>query len=99
MDARIESEILVNASISSDGTVEAAVEGTCEIGSTVGGMPLPEKYDGSYELIPDFEEHRLPTRNKRMTNDVTMTAIPVHYVSNESGGTTVTIGRIGISNG
>lgn len=94
-----EYETTVYASLESSGELDAAVECSAEVGASISGNPAVPSYSGEYELIPDFEEHRLATKNKKMLDDVRMTAIPVHYVSNESGGTTVTIGRISVSNG
>lgn len=48
-------------------------------------------YTGAYTVTPKPAAQRLATRQKRMTDDVTVQAIPYYEVSNESG-TTVTIG-------
>lgn len=50
-----------------------------------------EPYTGAYTVTPKMMEQRLATKQKRMTDDVTVQAIPYYEVSNESG-TTVTIG-------
>ena len=51
-------------------------------------------YTGDYVVDPDFEQNILPTRNKTLTQDVTVNAIDVSRVSNTSGGVTVYIGGI-----
>lgn len=50
-------------------------------------------YDGLYEVTPRVEGQTLPTRDKHMTDDVTIQAIPIHYVSNSAGGNTVYIAK------
>lgn len=52
---------------------------------------LPD-YEGEYTIIPSVEEQTMQTKNKTMTNDVTIMAIPYAEVSNSTGGKTVTIG-------
>ncbi|MGN1115955.1 MAG: hypothetical protein ACI4TH_05270 [Candidatus Ornithomonoglobus sp.] len=54
-------------------------------------------YQGAYLVEPDFTEHVLATKNKMLTDDVTVNAIEVQRVSNTSGGRTVYIG--GLING
>lgn len=54
-----------------------------------GGGP---KYDGSYEVTPNFEEQILETKDKIMEQDVEVHKIPVWEVSNTAGGKTIIIG-------
>lgn len=49
------------------------------------------KYEGEYEVIPTVEGLELETRDKYMTDDVKIRAIPFYEVSNQSGGNTVYI--------
>lgn len=51
-------------------------------------------YTGSYIIDPDFEGQVLQTRQKYMTDNVTVNPIQVESVSNTSGGRTVYIGGI-----
>ena len=51
-----------------------------------------DPYTGDYTVIPRRENIVLPTRNKAMTDDVTVLEIPYVAVSNPSGGKTYTIG-------
>lgn len=51
-----------------------------------------EPYEGAYEVDPEFDPIVLGTREKWMTDDVTVNAITVSRVSNPQGGKTVTIG-------
>lgn len=53
---------------------------------------LPPRYSGPYDVIPDFTVQTLQTENKMLTGNVTVQMIPVHSVTNLSGGKTVTIG-------
>ena len=55
--------------------------------TVINGTP----YKGPYEVTPRVVEQTMETRNKVMTDDVTVLAIPVYRTSNQSGGTTVYI--------
>lgn len=56
-------------------------------------IDVPE-YEGDYEVTPTFEDIVLLTQDKRMTDNLTVKEIPVHTVSNLSGGYTITIGDV-----
>lgn len=45
-------------------------------------------YEGSYEVTPTVDGLSLATRQKYMTDDVKILAIPIYEVSNPSGGST-----------
>lgn len=63
--------------------------------SLVGSMSKPigyVDYNGSYEITPKVTEQALPTKDRHMTDDVTVKAIPYFNVSNTAGGSTVFIG-------
>ena len=51
-----------------------------------------ERYNGEYEVTPKFEEQTLETKDKIMSENVTIHKIPRYDVSNEAGGKTVYIG-------
>lgn len=51
-----------------------------------------EKYTGSYTATPNVEPITLPTKDKVMTDDVTVFKIPLWEVSNPFGGNTIYIG-------
>ncbi len=53
--------------------------------------PAPP-YEGEYEVTPKFEAQTLHTADRLLTKDVIIEEIPYAEVSNNSGGTTVTIG-------
>lgn len=53
-----------------------------------------ERYVGEHDVVPNFEQQVLPTKDKKMSEDVTVQAIPVSTVSNLSGGNTVFIGGV-----
>lgn len=64
-------------------------------GTLVGKITMPVgyvNYAGSYETTPKVEKQTLPTKDKYMTDNVTIQAIPCFDVSNEAGGSTVYIG-------
>lgn len=47
-----------------------------------------EAYEGDYEVVPNaFEPVVLPTKNKLLADDVTVTKVPYYEVSNETGTT------------
>ena len=50
-------------------------------------------YTGEYEVTPKMEEQVLNTAMKMMHKDVCVRSIPIHRISNASGGTTVYIGK------
>lgn len=52
-----------------------------------------DPYTGSYEVTPKVEAQTMPTAQKLMTQDVTIKAIPIYNVSNNSGGSTVYIAK------
>lgn len=67
--------------------------------SIAGALTIPtyvdvDTYDGSYEVEPKFEGQTLETKNKTLTDDISVKAIEVQSVSNLSGGRTVYIGGI-----
>ena len=50
-------------------------------------------YIGSYVVTPRVDEQVLPTAQKMMAEDLTIKEIPFFNVSNNSGGSTVYIGK------
>lgn len=88
------------------GTITGRLDGACVLhgtlearGQLTGTLTLPNltppvhpSYDGPYEVTPRFHEQTLKTKNKLMTDDVTVEIIPAHEVTNPAGGLTVTIG-------
>lgn len=54
----------------------------------------PETYKGEYEVEPSFARRQLPTKAKKMAEDLTVEAIEVQRVSNAAGGRTVYIGGL-----
>ena len=51
-----------------------------------------EYYVGEYDVTPKIEPQVLETRDKLMSDDVTVKGIPFYEVSNPQGGTTFIIG-------
>jgi hypothetical protein len=49
-------------------------------------------YEGPTRVKPKTEEQTLPTKNRAMTDDVKVLAIPYYETSNTQNGTTVIIG-------
>ena len=54
---------------------------------------VPQKYTGSYEVDPLKTAQVLPTKDKLMVDDLTVQGIYYYEVTNDTGGSTVTIGR------
>lgn len=62
-----------------------------DISDGSGGMLPP--YEGEYVITPKpFTEQVLETKNKSMTDDVTVLEIPYSVVTNPQGGKTANIG-------
>ena len=57
-------------------------------------MVEAELYEGDYEVTPREASQTLATREKFMTDDVKIKAIPFFNVGNTSGGSTVFIGTL-----
>lgn len=55
------------------------------------GSEYPE-YDGPLEAIPASYEQKFLTKDTVLRSDLTVQQIPVHKVTNPSGGYTITIG-------
>ena len=61
-----------------------------KIGFNVGGTSQIPPYDGEYEVTPKtYDEQVLPTKNKRMVDNLTVKKIPQFEVSNEYGYTLI----------
>jgi hypothetical protein len=64
-------------------------------GVLVGSLSKPIgyiDYTGSYEVTPKTSEQSLQTKDKHLTENVTIKSIPFFATSNNSGGNTVYIG-------
>lgn len=61
--------------------------------SAIKTRPTAEYYKGDYEVTPLITAQVLPTNDKLMMDDLTIRKIPLYEVSNNVGGTTVTIGK------
>lgn len=71
--------------------------GTIKSGGSLSGKTyLPEFFDtyrGNYTVVPSPNSRVMETKDKFMSDDVTIKAIPFYNVSNTSGGSTVYIGN------
>ena len=47
-----------------------------------------ETYEGDYSIVPTVDAQVIPTAQKMMRDDLTITAIPTYNVGNTSGGST-----------
>lgn len=53
-----------------------------------------ETYEGSYTIRPAVEAQIIETKDKLMSDDITIQAIPYHVVDNAEMGLTVIIGGV-----
>lgn len=58
-----------------------------------------EVYQGDYAVVPKAIEQSLLTKEKYLTDDITVKAIPFFNVSNNAGGKTIYIGSEVENNG
>lgn len=62
----------------------------------VGALPvraaIPEFYEGEYDVSPDFEGRVLNTRQRYLTDNITIDPIYISDTSNLAGGITIYIG-------
>lgn len=85
MDGIITSEIRIRGTVSSKGKICGFVTA-----SSGGGSP---PYTGEYDVTPQVQSDIvLYTRNKQMTENLLVRKIPLHEVTNISGGKTLIIG-------
>lgn len=70
------------------GSIRAEANLVGHISITIGH----EYYTGNYNVTPKIEQQVLETRDKLMSDDVTVKGIPFYEVSNPQGGTTFIIG-------
>ena len=62
--------------------------------SIYSGETTKKKYEGSYLITPSTDQDVvLKTKDKLMTDDLTLKKIPFHETSNDSGGVTIYIGK------
>ncbi len=54
-----------------------------------------EKYKGPYDITPATTSQVMKTKNKRMTDDVLIRAVPYFETANESGHTVYIANKIG----
>lgn len=87
MSATVNSKVAQAGTLSGNLRSEVQLVGSLATAYTAGAFP----YEGDYEVTPTVEGLSLPTRQKYMTDDVKILAIPIYEVSNPSGGSTVYI--------
>lgn len=93
MDVRVKQSLSGN--VSSKGHVSALLVCKLQIDGTVGVSTkgVTAQYEGDYEVIPKVTSQVLKTKQKVMTDDLTVKEVPVYEVSNTSGGTTIYIAK------
>lgn len=95
-DCCVDNRYTFYATLGGNNVIEATLNGPNDIEATV---TIPrvivepyDEYEGPYDVVPRFREQTLETKNKLMTDDVTVETIPVYRTINPSGGNTVSIG-------
>ena len=87
MQVRINNDVDIGVNVNNDVDISLDVnDGSIDLAKQL------DPYTGSYVVTPSSVEQVLATKQKRMTNDVTVLEIPFSSVSNIYGGNTVTIG-------
>ena len=69
-------------------TINAYLGEIYQVTAYIGG----ELYQGNYEVTPSVESQTLATKERVLTDDITILEIPFFSVGNTSGGNTVYIG-------
>lgn len=89
----ITNEILLEGQISQCVDLSGTIQPESELSGYVSMPETLEPYLGKYEYTPRVTEQTLPTKDKRMTEDLRINAIPFFDVSNPTGGKTIYIGK------
>ena len=59
----------------------------------INGIVKPsESYSDTYEVSSSFDDVKISTKNKYLTDDIIIKKVPVSTVGNDSGGYTLNIG-------
>ena len=88
METRIKGTVSGSVHVGGGISTRAGLKGF--VGKSKGEAPV---YTGEYEVTPKvYEETVLPTKDKRLTANVSVKKIPQYEVSNQSGGETLIIG-------
>ena len=67
---------------------------TINIGFNMGTQSQTPPYEGEYEITPKtYDEQILPTKNKKMVDNLKVKKIPQYEVSNSAEGYTLIIGE------
>ena len=67
---------------------------TINIGFNIGAQSQTKPYEGEYEITPKtYDEQILPTKNKKMVDNLKVKKIPQYEVSNSAEGFTLIIGE------
>ena len=67
---------------------------TINIGFNIGAQSQAKPYEGEYEITPKtYDEQILPTKNKKMVDNLKVKKIPQYEVPNSAEGFTLIIGE------
>jgi len=72
--------------------LEVIDSGTINSDITQAVVIAKDYYEGTYIVVPNFNEQKLETKEKTMRDDVTVNPIQVERTSNPQGGQTIYIG-------
>ena len=92
--AELSAVLTLKGAISRSGDIlQGVIKADGTLSGLIGKSPVTvPNYDGIYEIMPDQAEHVMPTKGRLLHKDMKIHEIPYQEVSNNSGGTTVTIG-------
>ena len=85
-------EVRLDGRITISGKLTGEITGAGSLSGTLSQPKGYTDYKGCYDPIPTVEGVTLATRDKHMTDDVTIQPIPTYEVENEKGGVTFIIG-------
>ena len=89
LEGEIRTKIILSADI-----LSKCIIGDVEVGRVIIKREDSVLYDDIYSVTPSVESQILRTANKKLLNDVEITAIPYYDVSNEYGRTIYIGGEI-----
>lgn len=74
-------------------SIDSTVRIDFDVGEEIGGGGRLPDYEGEYVVTPDlYDKQVLSTKNKSLSDDVTVLKVPYEEVTNLGGGYTAVIG-------
>lgn len=93
MDAKIKSsDPVLRGSIKRKTTLKGTIHSKSTLKGKFVSMAGCETYSDSFTITPTTEEQTLNVKGKRITENISIEAIPFYEVANEQNGQTIIIG-------